>query len=66
MELTYLAGGNETGCAGGRCPTVYATDRGTLVVQGYVVSDETGLELPDGEAIVEIPRSLLTGLHGSF
>jgi hypothetical protein len=42
-------------CGTGDCPTVFATERGTLAVQGYVVDHET----PDGEAVVEIPVALL-------
>jgi hypothetical protein len=47
-------------CGGGSCPTVYRTDRGTYVVQGYTVAAETaGLDLPAGEQLVEIPAELL-------
>ncbi|WP_239141100.1 hypothetical protein [Actinoplanes campanulatus] len=55
-ELTPLT----TLCGGGSCPTVYRTDRGTLIVQGYTVSaDSVDLDLPDGEQLVEIPAELL-------
>ncbi|GAA3928032.1 hypothetical protein [Actinoplanes auranticolor] len=48
-------------CTAGSCPTVYASESGTLVVQGYAVSAErAGVELPDGEILVEIPLALLT------
>lgn len=48
-------------CGGGTCPTVYRTNRGTLVVQGYAVSAESaGVDLPAGELMVEIPADLLT------
>jgi hypothetical protein len=44
----------------GSCPTVYQTERQTVVVQGYAVTgDEAGVELPDGELLVEIPADLL-------
>jgi hypothetical protein len=46
-------------CNAGSCPTIYRTDRGTLVVQGYVVTGATGVELSDGEMLVEIPAELL-------
>jgi hypothetical protein len=47
-------------CGSNSCPTIYRTDRGTLVVQGYAVeADETGLSLPQGELLVEIPTELL-------
>ncbi|WP_433296462.1 hypothetical protein ACQP2F_38460 [Actinoplanes sp. CA-030573] len=51
-----------TVCGGGSCPTVYRTDRGTLVIQGYPVSAQAvGVDLPDGEVLVEIPEELLGG-----
>jgi hypothetical protein len=43
------------------CPTIYQTDRGTLVIQGYAVAaDRAGIDLPAGELLVEIPVDLLT------
>ena len=58
MRLARIAGN----CPDGRtCPTVYATDRGTIVVQGYTIPahELTQITLPDGEAAVEIPIELL-------
>ena len=47
-------------CGGGSCPTVYRTDRGTYVVQGYTLTAESaGVDLPAGEQLVEIPAELL-------
>ncbi|MET7396948.1 hypothetical protein ABZS66_26040 [Dactylosporangium sp. NPDC005572] len=47
-------------CGGGTCPTVYRTDRGTLVIQGYTVTAENvAIDLPAGEQLVEIPAELL-------
>ncbi|MEU8870925.1 hypothetical protein AB0D24_07090 [Streptomyces javensis] len=43
------------------CPTIYATDRDTLLVQGEVPTDH-GLEIPANEGIVEIPMQLLFDL----
>jgi hypothetical protein len=54
MKLTPLRGA----CRDGTCPTIYATDRGTVVVQGYIVTD-ADLTVPEGEALVEIPAELL-------
>jgi hypothetical protein len=53
-------------CAGGDCPTIYVTDRGTVVVQGYLVRPEdAGVSIPDGEVLVEIPPGLLaTAVEG--
>jgi hypothetical protein len=47
-------------CGGGTCPTVYRTDRGTLVVQGYTVAaNNVDIDLPAGEQLVEVPVELL-------
>jgi hypothetical protein len=48
-------------CGHGDCPTVYVTDRDTVVVQGYAVTPaDAGIAVPDGELLVEIPPNLLT------
>ncbi|MQA08437.1 MAG: hypothetical protein GEU98_07760 [Pseudonocardiaceae bacterium] len=49
------------------CPTVWVTERGTLVVQGTTVTDPAALEvmrsrgngMPDYESAVEVPAELL-------
>jgi hypothetical protein len=47
-------------CTSGQCPTVYTTGAGTVVVQGFAVSsDRAGIDLPEGEMLVEIPLDLL-------
>jgi hypothetical protein len=58
MRLERIAGD----CPDGRtCPTVYKTDRDTIVVQGYTLPahELTQITLPHGEAAVEIPIALL-------
>jgi hypothetical protein len=47
VKLTLLG----TSSKDGECPTLYATDRDTYVVQGWKVTDP--------ETAVEIPRELL-------
>jgi hypothetical protein len=37
---------------------IYLSDRGTIVVQGYIVT-EADVTVPEGEALVEIPAELL-------
>ncbi|MEU6666161.1 hypothetical protein [Streptomyces sp. NPDC046727] len=54
MKLTRLVGE----CDGGECPTLYLTDRGTLAVQGSLLTDH-GREVPAHEALVEIPVELI-------
>ncbi|GES30346.1 hypothetical protein AB0G60_18235 [Streptomyces angustmyceticus] len=43
------------------CPTIYATDRGTLLVQGETPGDH-GLRVPAHENLVEIPEQLVIDL----
>lgn len=55
--LTRLTG-NVYGpnCDDDDCPNVYATERGTFVVQGDTFD---GFQAPDGEGLVEIPEHVL-------
>lgn len=59
MRLTLLG----TDSQAGRCPTLYATDRDTYVVQGWTVTDPEALgdlrDVLEGETFVEIPKALL-------
>lgn len=59
MRLTLL--GTSSGSDG--CPALYATDRGTYVVQGKLVHDDEAIAdlvgLQDDEFYVEIPANLL-------
>lgn len=51
-------------CGGGTCPTIYESDRGTLIIQGYPVDPaRAGVSVPDGESLVEIPAELLASLQ---
>jgi hypothetical protein len=60
MELSRISGGD---CGNGDCPTIYRTDRGTLVIQGYRLAD---IRTPDGETVVEIPVKLLREAARAF
>lgn len=61
MRLTFLG----TTSNSGSCPNLYATDRGTYVVQDARITDADALAtlrergLPDHETAVEIPAALL-------
>lgn len=51
-------------CASGSCPTVYRTADGAYLVQGRPVDPRSaGLDVPEDEALVEIPESLLEQLR---
>ncbi|WP_027945947.1 hypothetical protein [Amycolatopsis taiwanensis] len=63
MRVRFV--GSTSGNTG--CPTVYATDRDTYLVQGSIVTDEEALAelrrhgngIPDHETVVEIPKDLV-------
>jgi hypothetical protein len=58
MELRFLGSTSNNGGS----PTLYATDRGTYLVQGWKVADQAalaGLAIPGQETVVEIPKELL-------
>jgi hypothetical protein len=59
MRLKLL--GTSSGHTG--CPALYATDRGTYVVQGKFVTDPEAIadliDVREDEFYVEIPRQLL-------
>ncbi|WP_307796640.1 hypothetical protein [Actinomadura barringtoniae] len=47
----------------GQSPTLYETDRGTIVVRGYAITDPQALadlgRVPVREIDIEVPRALL-------
>jgi hypothetical protein len=59
MRLRFLGSTSEAGA----CPSLYETDRGTIVVQGLELVDGEArsdlLHVLDGETAVEVPRELL-------
>lgn len=61
MRLTHLGKTTDSGKNG--CPALYATDRGTYVVQGKVVTDPAAIadlrDLADDESYVEVPADVL-------
>jgi hypothetical protein len=60
VKLTLVRGT----CPDNTCPSLFETDRGTVVVQGAVVTDADALlalNLPPDESAVEVPRALIFG-----
>lgn len=60
MRLTLMGKDPDSNPTGS--PTVYRTDNGSWLVQGWVVSDAEALaqmDIPDGETVVEIPDRML-------
>ena len=66
MKIVRKLARGEGGCEDGDCPTVYVTDRGTLVIQGYVLDPAATqqLTLPTGESAVEVPAELIVAAAG--
>jgi hypothetical protein len=61
MRLTFL--GKES--VPDQSPTLYATDHGSYIVQGWIVTDPQILAMiavPDDETIVEVPAKLMVHL----
>jgi hypothetical protein len=60
MRMRFLGSTSEAGA----CPSLYETDRGTIVVQGLRLTDPEALadlrHVLDGETAVEVPRELIT------
>jgi hypothetical protein len=60
MRLTLIGKDPESNPTGS--PTVYRTDRGSWLVQGWTVTDPEALaqmKIPTGETVVEIPDRML-------
>jgi hypothetical protein len=66
MKLNVIYSDWGSGCKGGSCPTIYKTDGGNIIVQGYVVTEQTGVDVPDGETLVELPKDFVEGLKQHF
>ena len=60
MRLTFVGKDPDSNPTGS--PTVYRTDRGSWIVQGWTVTDPEALAqmyIPGGEAAVEIPDRMI-------
>lgn len=60
MRLAFVGKDPDSNPTGS--PTLYRTDRGSWVVQGWVVTDREALaqmDIPEGETAVEIPDRLV-------
>ena len=58
MQLTFVRKESN----GGQSPTLYRTDTGSFVVQGWKITDQEALRalnLPEHETAVEVPAALL-------
>lgn len=60
VRLTLVAG--DPNSNPDNSPTLYKTDRGSWVVQGWEVTDSealAALNVPEGETVVEIPDRMI-------
>ncbi len=60
VRLTFMGKDPESNPT--NSPTLYKTDRGSWLVQGFVVADAEALaqmDIPEGESVVEIPDRML-------
>jgi hypothetical protein len=66
MKLKKIYSDWGVGCKGGSCPTIYETEDGNIVVQGYIITEQTGVDVPDGETLVELPKDFVNNLKEHF
>lgn len=60
MRIQFIGKDPESNPTGS--PTVYRTDRGSWIIQGWVVNDPEVLgemNIPEGESAVEIPDRMI-------
>ena len=60
MRIRFIGKDPESNPTGS--PTVYRTDRGSWIIQGWVVDDPEVLgemNIPEGESAVEIPDRMI-------
>ncbi|GGK43101.1 hypothetical protein GCM10010124_39940 [Pilimelia terevasa] len=65
MEIEFL--GKDPGSNMNGCPSLFRTDQGTYLVQGWVVDDPDTLirmGIPAGETVVEIPARMMSLFQG--
>jgi hypothetical protein len=61
MKLQILYGGGGS-CASSNCPTVFIADNGNYVIQGYKIKSEVeDVDVPNGEALIEVPKEFIEG-----
>ncbi len=59
-------GDGPSACLTGSCPTIYKTENGDFVVQGFVLNneDKQNLKIATNEDAVLIPKELLDKFRG--
>jgi len=64
IKIIVSSKGGGNGCAGGQCPTIYQTEKGSYLFQGKKVDlEKLGLgSIPSDESIVELPKNIVEKL----
>lgn len=69
MKLRWLG----TDSRDGDSPTLYDTDEGHYVIQGFTITDpqtRAQLHVPEGEEVIRVPKALMNylpkGAHGAM
>ncbi|GGJ74729.1 hypothetical protein GCM10010123_00850 [Pilimelia anulata] len=65
MKIEFL--GKDSASGQKNCPSLYRTDRGSYVVQGWRVTDAEALaamDIPAHETVVEIPARMMELFQG--
>lgn len=65
MQLTFL--GKDT--QGGNSPTLWETDDGQYVIQGFTLDNEAQGQVgvvPEGEAVIRVPKKLMRHLRDRY
>lgn len=66
-EIKHNATGDgPQGCLTGSCPTIYVTDAGDFIFQGFTLgqADKNKLNLAENEDAVFIPKELIDNFRG--
>ena len=58
MKLKII---HATACEDTACPTIYQDEQGRYVIQGFIIKDEdkAGINLPNGEDSVVVPKEFM-------
>ena len=59
-------GNSPQGCLTGSCPTIFVTDAGDFIFQGFILgqADKNKLNLAENEDAVFIPKELIDNFRG--
>ena len=67
-KVTRIVVASECNCGNcDQCPTLYELSNGDFLMQGYVQdAASAGVELPEGESVVRLPKSFVEKIAKSL